>query len=57
MNLLKERRPHRRRISMDIPTEVHRKIKQLSAHHNCTMTVFLMRLIMDKIKQEEGYGN
>lgn len=53
--MTKELRDNRVRLSMDVPTGLHLQLKEMALHHNCTISSWVMRAILDKLKQEEQY--
>jgi len=53
--MTKEVRDKRVRLSMDIPTGLHTQLKEVAIHHNCNISSWVIRAILDKLKQEERY--
>jgi len=53
--MAQERREHRKRLSIDIPTQVHDYVKRESIDHNCTVTSFVIRALIEKQKRDEQY--
>lgn len=53
--MTKETRENRIRLSMDVPTIVHKKLKEMAMHHNCTITQYVLRAVIEKFKIEEEY--
>ena len=50
-------RPDRRRLGVEIPTEIHQKIKNLSTTRNCTITKWVLRALVAQIEREEKRNN
>ena len=50
-------RPMRKRLSVDIPTGIHDKIKALAKKRNCTITKWVLCAISAKIIEENKYNN
>ena len=46
-------RKHRKRLSMDIPTELHDLIKELARERGITITRWVMRACYIKASQEQ----
>jgi hypothetical protein len=44
-----------KRITVEVATELHSKIKQHAARRNISIRKMLTRWIMEKIKKEESY--
>ena len=53
--MTKEVREKRVRLSMDVPTGLHRQLKEIAIHHNCNITSYVLRAIIEKLRQEERY--
>lgn len=53
--MTKENREKRVRLSMDVPTVIHSKLKEMAILHNCTITTFVLRAVIEKFKVEEQY--
>lgn len=53
--MTQEVRDKRRRLAMDVPTPIHEKLKEVALHYNCTVTAYVLRAIVDKLKIEEQY--
>jgi hypothetical protein len=49
---LTELRPGRKRISVDIPTSLHELLWEASERNNCTITVYVIRSLRDRLKKE-----
>lgn len=48
-------RKGRKRLSVDLPTEVHEALKSQSEKHNLTITRYLLRIIIGQLKRENDY--
>lgn len=46
------KRPGRHRLAVDIPAELHRALKNLALKHNMTITKFVIRALIERIKLE-----
>lgn len=46
-------RPNRTRISVDIPEEIHKRVKILAAKYNITITKLILQLLVRRLKFEE----
>ncbi len=53
--MAQEKRPYRKRLSIDIPTAIHDRVKVLSTVHNCTVTKIVLRALIEMINREEQY--
>lgn len=51
--MTKEMRKDRIRLSMDVPSAIHNRLKRIVIDHNCTITTYVLKAIEDKLKQEE----
>lgn len=49
-------RKNKKRLSMDIPEEIHNKVKVLALKQNNTITKVIMKLILDKIYLDKVYN-
>lgn len=50
---VKDDRDFRRRITVDIPTFIYKKMKISTVNRNCTLTKWLIRAILDRLKNED----
>lgn len=50
------KRMGRKRLSIDIPEKIHTEIKKLAAIHNCTMTRWILRAIINQLKFQVNHG-
>ncbi len=50
-----ESREGRKRLSMDIPTEIQEKIEQRCKKRNITITKFILQAILEKLRNEQYY--
>ena len=48
-------RPGRKRLGVDLPEGIHRYIKDCAKKHNCSLTKYVIRVLVGQIKQEKGY--
>ena len=48
-----QRKP--KRINMEVPDEIHARVKLMGIHHNCSMTKWILRAIVQQLKIEEQY--
>lgn len=48
-------RPGRKRLSMDIPNGIHRRIKEKTKERNCTLTRWILMAIIERLKKEQQY--
>ncbi len=53
--MTKEQREKRVRLSMDVPTVLHTKLKELAILHNCTITTYVLRAVIERLKVEEQF--
>jgi predicted DNA binding CopG/RHH family protein len=44
-------RPKRKRISLDIPEELHKAIKEYVEDSGMTMTKFIIRMMIEKLEE------
>jgi len=51
---MKEDKP--KRLLIDMPSELHAKIKSIAALHNITLRKLILRLIIIEIKKQEEYN-
>lgn len=49
----KEQRLGRKRLSVDLPIELHKEIARLVIDRNCTITKWIIRAIIEKLKRED----
>lgn len=47
-----EMRPGRKRICVDIPTTLHDLMLEASERSNCTITMYVIRSLRDRLKKE-----
>lgn len=47
-----EVRPGRKRISLDIPTALSDMVRDAADINNCTMTVYIIRALRDRLRKE-----
>jgi hypothetical protein len=47
-----EIRPGRKRISLDVPTVLHDMLLDATFINNCTMTVYIIRALRDRLRRE-----
>lgn len=52
LTIKKERRDGRKRLSIDLPTFLHDAIRKEAMRYNCTITRYIMRAVIEKIKRE-----
>lgn len=50
-----EKREGRKRLSMDIPNEIQKKIDKNVKKRNITITKFVLQAIMEKLRNEQYY--
>lgn len=48
-------REGRKRLSVDLPLELHKKVEQLASTRNITITKYVIRAILKKVREEEQY--
>ena len=48
-------RPGRKRLAVDLPVELHEKIKKLARQRNITITTWIIRRCLEKIAVEDNY--
>lgn len=48
----KESRVGRKRISLDIPTPLHNMLLEGAQQSNCTITMYVIRSLRDRLKME-----
>ena len=48
----RELRPGRKRISVDIPTSLHDQVLKASERSNCTITMYVIRSLRDRLSKE-----
>jgi len=49
-------RKGRKRLSMDIPIGIHRYIKERAKQHNCTITKYILRLLIAQLSRDKDYN-
>jgi hypothetical protein len=54
MNEIRQK-PYKKRLSMDLPIEIHVELKERSARRNITITKYIMSLVMEQLKKERSY--
>jgi len=42
-------------LHIQIPKVIHDKVKMRAIVHNCSIRAYVLRALIEKIKQEEGY--
>lgn len=47
-------RKDRKRLSMDIPENIHRELKLVAIDQNCTVTKYVLRAIVARLRLERG---
>lgn len=55
MNIIyikRKRREGRKRLSLDMPTWLHDQIRMQAMNYHCTMTKWIMKAAVEKIKRE-----
>jgi len=55
MNEIRQK-PYKKRLSMDLPIEIHVELKERSARRNITITKYIMSLVMEQLKKERSYN-
>lgn len=50
-----EPRKYRKRLAVDVPTAVHDELKRMAIKYNCTLTKYLLRIIIERLKSEQAY--
>jgi len=48
-------RPGRKRLGTDLPEGIHRYLKECAKKHNCTLTKYVIRLLIAQIGKEKSY--
>lgn len=48
-------RDGRQRISIDIPAEVYKRVKDSCEKRMCTFTKYLVRALVEALKKEDSY--
>jgi hypothetical protein len=43
------------RLAVDIPDAIHEELKRVSKKHNCTITKYVIRAIIDRLRMELKY--
>jgi hypothetical protein len=49
---MEEERFGRKRLSVDIPTAIYKNMKISTVNRNCTITKWVIRAIIDRLKKE-----
>lgn len=49
-------RPERKRLSVDIPTEIFEQTKLMAQRRNLTLTRYILKLIFNAMKKEKELG-
>lgn len=44
----KETQYDKKRLSMDVPTAIHKWLKTIAINHNCTITTYVLKAIEEK---------
>jgi len=47
--------PSNKRLSIDIPPDIHREIKYQAAFQCITMRKYILRAVLEKIKKDKQY--
>lgn len=55
VQMSKSNRPNRKRLTMDMPIVLNDRLKEMAKHYNCTITKYVLRAIVEKLKIEEQY--
>lgn len=50
-----KKREFRPRLSIEIPAELHKEIKLAATNNYCTITNYVLRAILEKIKIDKQY--
>lgn len=48
-------RKGRKRLSVDIPARLHKKLKKMALKRNCTITRYILAAVILKLGEEEKY--
>ena len=48
-------RKGRVRLGIDVPEGVHRYVKEAAKRRNCTITKFVLRLLVEQLAREKDY--
>ena len=51
-----KKRLGRQRLAIDIPIDTHKELKQLASTRNCTITKYVLRLIVRELLLERKYN-
>jgi hypothetical protein len=51
-----EERSNRKRLSIDLPIELHKEIARSCISRNCTITKWVIRALIKELKSENGYN-
>ena len=51
-----KKRSDRQRLAIDIPIDVHKELKEISANRHCTITKYVLRLIVKELLIERKYN-
>ena len=44
-----------KRLTVDIPTELHQELRLMAIKHNCTMTQYVTRTLIRQLIEERKY--
>jgi len=50
-------RQNRKRLSIDIPTEMHDNLKKVAHRHYSTLTMYVLKVLRERISREKDLGN
>lgn len=48
-------RPNRKRLSMDMPIDMHNELKKIAHKHNMPLTMYMLKTLSALIKKEKQY--
>ncbi len=49
-------RVNRKRLTIDIPLDIHKELKMFSIQHNITLTKYVSRILISALKQEREWN-
>jgi len=50
-----EDKPKKKNLNIEVPTIIHDQVKERGIEHNCSMTRWILRAIINQLKLEEQY--
>jgi hypothetical protein len=45
----------KKRLNMELPVELHQELRLMAIKYNCTMTQYVMRILITQLAEEQKY--